>query len=293
MRSPTIAIVGAGNLGSALAIALDRAGYSISEVVSRPALSSQRRARTLARKVGARATVINDPKSTAQTVWLCVPDREIAPCALRLASRISGWKGMIVLHPSGSLTSDALETLRNQGASVASAHPLMTFVPGTQPSLEGVGFAVEGDRAAVRVVRQMVARVGGEFFPISKKRKAAYHTWATFTSPLLTALLAVAEEVARTAGISRAEARRRVIPILRETLDNYAHFGPRASFSGAIIRGDTATVNRHLQQLNGLFVAANVYRALGIAALNFLPAKNREVLAKALRRSMRSKRDFD
>jgi predicted short-subunit dehydrogenase-like oxidoreductase (DUF2520 family) len=281
-RRVTIAIVGAGNLGTALAVALDKAGYRVREIVSRPASRSGRRARMLARKVGARLVVVGDSKLTSDVVWLCVPDREIAECARSLSLAIKDWTGKIVLHASGSLTSDELNVLRTRGASVASAHPLMTFVRNSQPSLKGVGFAVEGDRAAVRAAREIVALLGGKFFAISKERKAAYHAWATFVSPLLTALFAVAERVAKPAGMRPAEARRRMTPILRQTIDNYEERGAAASFSGPIIRGDAATVAKHLRELQAIPAAAAVYRELASGALQYLPVKNRKAVAKAL-----------
>ena len=51
---PSIAIVGPGRLGAALAMELRRAGYAISEIVSRNNIASKRSAADLARKVGAR-----------------------------------------------------------------------------------------------------------------------------------------------------------------------------------------------------------------------------------------------
>ena len=282
-RRGTISIVGAGKLGSALALSLHESGFKIHEIISRGTPASRRVARSLARKVDARATTVDDPKTTAGIVWICVPDREIAPCARDLAASVRDWKGRVVLHASGALTSDELQVLRRRGAKVASAHPLMTFVHGAQPTLEGVGFAVEGDRAAVKVVREIVSHVGGEFFSIAKKHKVAYHTWATFASPLVTALLAMAEEVAASAGVARAEARRRMMPILRETLSNYALRGPAAGFSGAIIRGDAQTIGKHLQALKKIPGAGEVYRALARAALSNLPAGNRKVLNRTLR----------
>jgi predicted short-subunit dehydrogenase-like oxidoreductase (DUF2520 family) len=279
---PKIAIVGAGNVGQTLALALRGAGYRIREIVSRSSPASRRRARALARRVGARAVILGAFKPHAGVIWLCVPDREIHPCALSLASRGGDWHGLTVVHPSGSLLSDELQPLAQLGADIASAHPLMTFVRRSQPSLEGVGFTVEGDRAAVQVVREIVVRLGAKLFPINKKQKAAYHAWATVTSPMMTALLATAEEVAKLAGVPRAQARRRMMPILRETLENYSRFGPAAGFSGPIVRGDAATVEKHLRELRASPVAAHVYRRLALAALENLPVKNRNALKKVL-----------
>ena len=163
----------------------------------------------------------------------------------------------------------------------------MTFVHGSRPSLAGVGFAVEGDRAARQIAREMISKLGAEFYPISKKHKAVYHAWATFASPLVTVLLAVSEEVALAAGIRRPEARRRLAPILRETVNNYARVGAGPSFSGPIVRGDAATVEKHLREFVNLPEAADVYRALALAALKTLPARNQEALERVLKTRLR------
>jgi predicted short-subunit dehydrogenase-like oxidoreductase (DUF2520 family) len=137
------------------------------------------------------------------------------------------------------------------GAAVASVHPLMTFVRGSQPSLAGVSFAVEGDARAVRLGRRVVEDLGGHAYSIRKKEKAAYHAWGTFASPLFTALLATTEQVAALAGVNRKAAKERMIPILRQTLANYAAFGAAGAFSGPLVRGDVDTVKEHLRVLRG------------------------------------------
>lgn len=281
---PRVAIVGAGNLGSALALALQRAGYAVEAVIARSRGASLRKAQALAKQVGARvSTDLSDVR--ADLIWFCVPDAEIALAARSLAGKIE-WKGRVALHSSGALTSDELSVLRRRGAAVASVHPLMTFVRGSQPSLAGVPFAVEGDPAAVGVARRVVENLGGLAYSIRQKDKSAYHAWGTFASPLFTALLATTERVAALAGVSRKAARQRMIPILLQTLANYAAFGAAGGFSGPIIRGDVDTVKRHVRVLRGAPVARKVYISLAKAALAYLPGKNK----RALRRELKSNR---
>lgn len=215
----------------------------------------------------------------ADLFWLCVPDSQIREAAHRLADQ-RHWKGLVALHSSGALASDELQALRAQGAAVASAHPLMTFVGGSQPMFAGVPFAIEGDAAAVRLARQIVLGFGGQAYPIRKRDKPAYHAWGTFASPLFTALLATTEQVARLAGVSAKDARKRMIPILLQTLANYAAFGAPNAFSGPIIRGDVDTVKRHLRALRGTGPVLDVYRALASAAVAYLPARNRSQLKR-------------
>jgi predicted short-subunit dehydrogenase-like oxidoreductase (DUF2520 family) len=281
-RKPLIAIVGPGRLGSALALELRRAGYRISEIVSGNSGASRRQARTLAKLAHSVAAAAGE-RLHGDLVWFCVPDREIARAARQLADAVD-WSGKVALHSSGALVSDELLGLRLRGAAVASVHPLMTFVHESVPSLKSVPFALEGDPAAVRAARRIVRDLGAETFPITKNRKMAYHAWGAFTSPLMIALLVTAERVARAAGLSSAEARRKALPILRQTLANYGKLGPARAFSGPIVRGDAQVVRRHLQELKKVPEARAVYMALARAGLRYLPAGNRRELEKVLKK---------
>ncbi len=278
---PRIAIVGAGNLATALGLALRRGGYGIEAVITRPGATSLRKGRRLAKAVGARAVASPPANLRSGVVWFCVPDAEIARAARVLAAKVE-WKGRVALHSSGALSSDELGALRARGAAVASVHPLMTFVRDSGPALAGIPFAIEGDAAAVRVARRMVKDLGGSAHAIRKEDKAAYHAWGTFASPLFTALLAATEEVAVLAGVERQAARRRMLPILRQTLANYAAFGAGRGFSGPIVRGDVDTVKRHLRVLRDVPGARDVYSALARAASLYLPGKNKSALRQIL-----------
>ena len=280
-ENPSVAIVGPGRLGRALALELRCAGYSISEIVSRDTVASKRKARELARKVDAQSSTGDSAHLDADLVWFCVPDREIAAASHQLATAIV-WKKKIAFHSSGALASDELKALRRRGASVASVHPLMTFVSGSIPSLKGVPFAVEGDATAVRAARRIVRNLGGEAFTIRKQHKAAYHAWGAFTSPLLVATLVTGERLARAAGLSAVEARKKMLPIVRQTITNYETLGPAGAFSGPIVRGDAEIVRKHLKVLKKVPQARHVYMALARAALQYLPVRNRARLEKAL-----------
>lgn len=283
---PRIAIVGAGNLGSALAHSLQQAGYRIDEVVARPGRASLQRARSLARRAGGLGVTMTQAQIQAEVVWFCVPDGEIPKAAQSLAPRCD-WKGKVAIHSSGALSSDELAVLRRRGALAASVHPLMTFVRGSRPALAGVPFALEGDAPAVRAARRIVRDLRGLPYPIRKQDKAVYHAWATFASPLLIALLAATERVAAAAGLDRKSARRRMLPILRQTLANYARLDAARAFSGPIVRGDVETVRRHLRALGGVSGAREVYLALADAAVRCLPGKHKNALRKAIQRERR------
>src|SRR5271166_3024791 len=87
-RRPSFAIVGAGRLATFLAVALDAAGFTITEIVARDSPRSLRRARSLAAKIGAQTATANSAALDAAVLWFCVPDREIRGAASALAGHL-------------------------------------------------------------------------------------------------------------------------------------------------------------------------------------------------------------
>lgn len=259
VNRPAIAIVGVGRLGTALAQRLSEVGYAV-ETLTRKSTSLKR--------------------LHADLVWLCVPDAQIAGMAIAFSK--FQWSGKYALHSSGVLSSDALTALRKAGTRVASVHPLMTFVKGSVPELTGAPFAIEGDASAVRVARTIVRNLGGKPVAIRKQDKVAYHAFATMICPLLVSLLAASEKAAALAGMSSAESRRRMLPIIRQTLHNYEKLGAAGAFSGPIVRGDVETIRAHMKALAKMRSAKNVYAALARAALDLLPTCNRFQIAHLL-----------
>ncbi len=281
----SLTIVGPGRLGSALAQALHRIRYRIDQVVYRSGASSAsiRTAKSLAREVSSRAVSCEAAEWRSRVIWLCVPDSAIASVARHLSEKAE-WRNKVVLHASGALTSAELQPLRERGAKVGSAHPMMTFVARSAPGFADVPFALEGDPAALRVARRMVADLHGTVITISKDKKSLYHAFGAFLSPLIIAELAMAETIGKFAGVRRRELRDVMAPILAQTIANWYALGPAGAFSGPLIRGDVMTVERNLAALEAVPGARQVYVALARAALAHLPARRADEIAKVLQR---------
>jgi predicted short-subunit dehydrogenase-like oxidoreductase (DUF2520 family) len=263
---------------------LRAAGYSIDAVAGRKLNASRRRALALAKKLKTKAVPLEDLEIVSDIIWLCQTDDALAETARQL-SRRSGWKGKVVFHSSGALTSDVLTPLKHAGAVTASLHPMMTFVAGSLPSMEGVPFAVEGDRRAITAARQIAKALKADIFEIKKSAKVLYHALGSFSSPMLVATLVTAERVGEAAGLSKKQLQKIMAPILQQTLQNYLRAGAAAAFSGPVKRGDINTIRGHLQQLSRVPDANEVYRALIQSALRDLPSRNKEGLSKLLKKS--------
>jgi predicted short-subunit dehydrogenase-like oxidoreductase (DUF2520 family) len=283
----SVSIVGLGNWGSSLAYALNAAGVRLQEVILSSARSSARNS------AWARAlplTTLDRAQLQADVLWLCVPDAAIPRVTGRIVKRVAalagkrGLKGQIIVHSSGALSAQVLQTAARAGASVASVHPVMSFATRVPVSLQGVPFGVEADAAGRRILNAIVRQVGGRPFAIEAGSKALYHAVGVLSSPLLVSHLVAARDAAILAGFTPRQAGRLIEPIVRATLDNFFLRGPGKSFSGPIARGDVQTIDLHLQALKAHPMLAGVYRSLALYALKTLPASGKEKLRNSLRR---------
>ena len=262
-EKPNVSIIGAGRLGTALALALARKGYVIRSVVARQIRSARKAAALLDGKV--EAYVANQIGLLPQTdlVLISTPDDQVASVAAELSKlRLDGKP--TVLHTSGALSSEVLSSLRAQGWSTGSVHPLIS-VSEPKTSIEGAFWSVEGDARAVRFGKILVRDLGGTSFSIRTADKPLYHAAAVMTSGNVTALFDVSLEMLVECGLTRTTARRILQPLLASTVHNLETKDPAQALTGTFSRGDIETVKRHLAALKDhkLAEALELYCKLG------------------------------
>jgi predicted short-subunit dehydrogenase-like oxidoreductase (DUF2520 family) len=228
-----------------------------------------------------------DAVARAGLVILAVPDDAIASVAADLAGEHSVRADHTVLHLSGLLGRDALSLLLETGAALGSFHPLQTIAdPVAAPErLLGAYAGLEGDQRAIEAGEDLARALGMVPVRLSAGGKAAYHAGAAIVANYTTALFAVAERLAREAGIPAETAARLYLPLLRGTAANLDS-GPVAALTGPVRRGDVRTIRAHLAVLSG--AEARLYRLLGEEALRLareagLGAEVADQVAQALR----------
>lgn len=264
MNKPSVAVVGCGKVGSALALLLKERGYPVVAVASR----SPESARKLAGSLGCSA--YDRPWEAtlkADLVFITTPDREIAPVA-ELIAREGGFRpGQVVAHTSGAHASSELRGVREAGALAVSIHPLQSFadVAGAMENLPGSYFALEGDEAAIPLARQVVDDLKGHAFIIRAEDKPLYHAAACIASNYLVSLMHLATSLYGRFGLSREEAFEALYPLVRGTINNIRRVGPVNALTGPVSRGDVPTVSGHLPALERVgSLESHLYHLLGL-----------------------------
>jgi predicted short-subunit dehydrogenase-like oxidoreductase (DUF2520 family) len=281
-EKPEVSVIGAGRLGTTLAVALAGKGYPIRSVVARRAGSARKTARLLDEDSQVLAAKNLNSLRPADIYLITTPDDQIANVAAGLARLVTKRKPT-ALHTSGALSADVLSPLREKGWSTGSIHPLMAVSRGPKTELQGVFWSVEGDRSALRLGKSIVRDLGGESFSIRSEDKPLYHAAAVMSAGNVTALFDVALEMLVQCGLTRKMARSILVPLIKSTVQNLETKDPADALTGTFARGDLETVKLHLASLkrSKLKDALELYCLLGKRSLRL--AKNHPQITQILK----------
>lgn len=245
---PRLAFIGAGRVGTALAVAFARAGWQVTAIASR---DQERRARFVGLVPGARGFA--EPYGVldeADLIFLTVPDDAIAGAAANLRL----YSGQALVHTSGALPASVLAPAMAAGTSAGSFHPLVSFtdLERAVADLHGATVALEGDESLLPVLAELAESIGAQPVLLPEGGKAAYHAAAMMAAGGLVGLLDAIAQVAVVAGLDERTAVAVYAPLARQALANAERLGIDAALSGPFVRGDVGTVRTHLAVLREL-----------------------------------------
>ena len=269
-ENPKIGIIGAGKLGSSVAATLHAHDHNI-------AISSRRaERRDWLRDEFPNADVVDDYTRIpeyAKIVFITTTDSAIKEVCDSIDWTPNHW----VIHCSGVLTLNVLETAKSAGAFVAGFHPLQTFpIDGAQNLFEGIAYAIDCQDDDLHSWLQNFARnhKSHTFAIEGETAHAAYHASAVLACGLLAGLIGISAELWESAGIERDRALKMLSPMLQSTIDAITRDGLPDAISGPYVRGDLATIRKHLQttaQINP--DTSRAYAALALAQIDIANEK--------------------
>ena len=259
-----IGIIGAGRLGSSLALALTAAGR---RVVSATTTSLKRQ--WLLRSAIPDVFITENVSASinlSDVVFVTCPDAVIGALA---ASQ--QWRpNQTIIHCSGALPLDVLSAVRTFGAVAGCFHPIQTFPsPDSAHNFTKVTFGIEADEPDVlRYLKLLASDLGGQSVPIPTGHRDAYHASAVMSSGLISAWLGVAADMWSQFGYERHQALQALSPLIISTAQAVVSRGVPASITGPYVRGDVETVATHIEATSSAGVdVARAYAAMALATI--------------------------
>jgi predicted short-subunit dehydrogenase-like oxidoreductase (DUF2520 family) len=278
MAKINFTLVGPGAVGKSLALGMKASGYRLLSVVGQDTNSDKR----FAHRMGVNwSDELSQLPPETGLILVAVPDSQLKLVATALSRQKLPWKKIAVLHTAGAIGAEVFAKLERLGAAVGACHPFMTFPargrhsspqiskrpprlpsphiipprhpsPGARNFFEGVTFGIDGNEAGLKAARKLAQSLGGIPLEISGQQRVLYHLAAVLSCGMVAANLLMAQRVLYSLGLSETRALETILPISTETLSNIKELGIRDAMTGPAVRGDTATIRRHLAALKKL-----------------------------------------
>lgn len=264
-----VGVIGPGRVGTALALALADVGAPVVAVAGRTGVTDSAAARFSATVPHARVTTASEVLAEAALVLLTVGDDALTTVVRALAADDAVRPGVHVVHTSGRHGTAVLRPVALAGAHVAACHPAQTFpTPAAgRRDLPGTAWAVTAPPSDRVWAHALVAALDGMPVDVREADRVRYHTALSVGSNGTSAVVALARDLLLSAGI--AEPGRFLAPLVTASARNAAEQGA-AALTGPVRRGDHATIDAHLADLDAVLPeAVPAYRALARLALSY------------------------
>lgn len=243
---PRTALLGAGTVGTAVASLLKGAGCPITGVWSRSGTSSARAERRLD---APRLDLDGIETIDAELVMVGGTDAAIGEIALLLQGKVA--PGTVVAHFSGSLGPDALAPALEDGAVGLASHPVQACptIDAALERLPGSTWGVTCDEGIQGWASGLIEEhLRGSVVVVPAEVRPIWHAASVMTSNGIAALLAFGESLLASIDVDDPVA---VLgPLAAGTVANArAGGGGGKTLTGPLVRGEVATVQRHLDAL--------------------------------------------
>ena len=257
--SERVFILGAGKVGTALALALRGAGVEVVGLHGRHELTPQ---------VGITAGAFPPSLRQATVVIVSVRDPQLESTLQELALAPL-LHGAVILYVSGSAEPGALTGLRVQGHPCGTMHPLLPFADPERAAaaIKGAWFGLDGDARAREAAAALAKAMGARTLEIPAGEKVRYHAAAVFASNFPALLMASGEEMLAAIGITPEDARQALMPLFLAAVENVKARPSAQALTGPIARGDVETVKKHLAALEATPELREFYVALSRRAI--------------------------
>lgn len=204
----------------------------------------------------------------ADVTFITTYDDVITNCCQNLTKSRNLKIGSVILHCSGSFSSDLLISLKEKNCYIASVHPMRSFSVPFDMNRDYTNYCTfEGDDAALNLLSRLFKTMNYSIHPIDKKNKSIYHAAGVFASNYLVTLFESALFCLKNAGITKENGFKIILNLMKNTIDNLEFAqSTETVLTGPISRGDLEVIGNHLQALSKTNLM-ELYKVLGLSTL--------------------------
>ncbi|MEX2470818.1 MAG: DUF2520 domain-containing protein [Gemmatimonadota bacterium] len=250
MRS--VAIVGPGRMGLALADALRRSEQLLEVTIY------GRRPEPPAHPIFLAPDVryvygLERLAGHCMAVLLAVPEAAVPEVAHQVAAQGPAPEGCSAFHLSGALPTDVLAPFHAAGYQVGVFHPWV-LAPSTPLGADrflGAAIGVTASPDATRTAAELASLIGADLVTIPATRRSAADAAVTGTSMVIPVLIETMAPLLEQAGVPGDEAAAALVPLLRSVLDEVEEHGPDQALAAVLARVDPEASGVHLRALEG------------------------------------------
>jgi predicted short-subunit dehydrogenase-like oxidoreductase (DUF2520 family) len=230
-----IVIIGAGNVGYHLAIALQAKGYNLVQVYSR---SQATLAPLIAALPNIATTTQLSQLATADVYLIAVKDDSIET----VANQIIVPPNSIVAHTSGTVLVDVLQKHTHYGI----FYPLQTMRQSQTVDWQQVPFCIHANTPQTQHILFVIAQtLSPKVYILNDHQRQMLHLTAVMVNNFANHLFVMAHQI-----LSNNQLPFDLLkPLILETAQKVQTQNPNSVQTGPAIRHDTQTIERHLQLL--------------------------------------------
>lgn len=243
-----IVVIGAGNVGTHMAIVLDNAGYHISQVVGR----KEGAVEYLAAKLKTDYTLSFEQVLKGCDLYLmALPDGVMEEILPRL-----GLSDELLVHTSGSVSIDILNPFSENTGVI---YPLQTFTRSREINLKEVPILIEANRIDNENALLDLARdISKHVRVVDSLRRQSIHIAAVFASNFSNHMLNISRMLMEESELDFSL----LAPLIRETTAKALELGPQKAQTGPALRKDMRIIEKHLEMLRDKKEIQELYRLI-------------------------------
>lgn len=268
MSVKAINIIGCGRAAGSLARLWNQSGsLAIGDILNRSRESSG----SAVHKVGAgRAAGCMEDMQPAGFWLIGANDSQILKLASELANARDDLENALVFHLAGRFGLDVLAPLERSGAQLAALHPVRSLTDAriAVDDFAGTACVAEGSSLALDRLKPLITSIGGTWLPVSAIDRGLYHASVSILSNITKAVAWKAQKWQQKAGLPADTAASVTHQLLQSTMEDLTRAGARQTITGPVVRGDTSTIEAHLEALRASHPEdIDVYRVLARTVL--------------------------